>query len=81
MSHKRRSLNWTYLPAEQVYTPARDGVECKVWQFRPNEWAGIVTRGEWSTATYRLSSAEQAQVWCEEELAHDVTEILVSLVR
>ncbi len=81
MDHKRSSLDWAFDPAEQAYTAAADGVQCKVWQFRPSEWAGMVTRGSWSTAIYRLTSLETAQASCEEELVHDVTETLLAVVR
>ena len=81
MDHNRSGLNWDYDAGEKRHTLNVDGVQCTVWPFGANKWAGMVTRGDWSAASYGFTSADKAKTSCEGDLAQHGSDLLITAFR
>ena len=60
---------WHYDPTEKTYTLIVGEYRCRVWHSTIGDWAAVISRAGVATASYSFASPEQAQRWCEQQLA------------
>ena len=62
-------MNWHNTPADQAATLIQGDARCRVWRTAADTWAALISvRGD-ATAAYSFPTQEQAQAWCEAQLA------------
>ncbi len=62
-------MEWVHDPAEQAATLIQGEVRCRVWQTASGSWATLISVHGDATAAYSFATREQAQAWCEAQLA------------
>jgi hypothetical protein len=62
-------MEWVQDPVDQAATLIQGAMRCRVWRTAGGTWAALISvRGE-ATAAYSFPTQEQAQAWCEAQLA------------
>jgi hypothetical protein len=62
-------MNWHDDPADQAATLIQGDARCRVWRTAADTWAALISvRGD-ATAAYSFTTREEAQAWCEAQLA------------
>ena len=64
-----QAMEWVHDPTDQAATLIAGDACCRVWQTAGGTWAALISvRGD-ATAAYSFPSREEAQAWCEAQLA------------
>ncbi len=64
-----QGMEWVQDPVDQAATLIQGEVRCRVWRTAGGTWAALISvRGD-ATAAYSFPTREQAQAWCEAQIA------------
>ena len=63
-------MDWVHDPRDAAYTLIQADARCRVW-YTPTaaSWAALISVHGDATAAYSFPTREEAQAWCEAQLA------------
>ncbi len=62
-------LAWTHDTPDNAYTLISGEFRCRVWFTSLNTWAAAHMYHGTSSASYSFTTVEDAQAWCEQQVA------------